>query len=84
MKRLKALVYLEGTADTEQVTVEFICWEQLYELIQAIQYNNPARRAGLEQLIDSAPQDFPLFEWQVPHGCRISKPLLKPQPLIVR
>ncbi|NJR64733.1 MAG: hypothetical protein HC772_04450 [Leptolyngbyaceae cyanobacterium CRU_2_3] len=84
MKALKALVYLESCDSVETLTVEFRCWEQLYELIQAAQYRYPTQQAGLERFIDPVPQDFPIFAWQIPWSRYASRPLGKPQPLIVR
>ena len=88
MKAAKALVYLEGSMGIETVTVEFRCWEQLYALIQSIQCANPSKKAGLEEVIDPIPHNFPIFEWQISSFHRLSArslyPLAKPRPLIIR
>jgi hypothetical protein len=84
MKALKALVYIENSMGVETLMVEFRCWEQLYDLIQAAQYRYPTHKAGLERLIDPVPSDFPVFEWQVPWSYSSSRSLIKPHPLSVR
>ncbi|HEY9640916.1 MAG TPA: hypothetical protein V6C57_10565 [Coleofasciculaceae cyanobacterium] len=84
MKALKALIYLESSTSVETLMVEFKCWEQLYDLIQAAQYRYPTQKAGLERLIDPVPPDFPVFEWQMPWKYSTSSSPLKPQPLSVR
>jgi hypothetical protein len=84
MKALKALIYLESSVGIETLTVEFKCWEQLYDLIQAAQYRYPTQKAGLERLVDTVPLDFPIFEWQVPWSYSTSSSLIKPHPLSVR
>jgi hypothetical protein len=80
MKSLKAQVYVEKTTGVETLTVEFNCWEQLYESIRAVQYAHPTDTAGLDRFLDIIPQDFPLFEWQIPWNRR-SVNLPKPKPL---
>jgi hypothetical protein len=84
MKALRALVYLESSTSVETLLVEFKCWEQLYDLIQAAQYRHPSQKAGLERLIDTVPPDFPVFEWQVPWRSSASNALIKPHPLSIR
>ena len=83
MSRLKALIYLERSDQVELMTVEFKCWEHLYEAIQAVQIAHPNGKAGLERLIDAVPQDFPTFEWQMRWG-GYANVTLKPTPVSVR
>jgi hypothetical protein len=82
MVKLKALIYLERSDQVETMTVEFKCWEQLYEAIQAVQIAHPSGKAGLERLLDVAPPDFPTFEWQMRWGKYANaNVLLKPTPV---
>ena len=80
MSKLRALIYLERSDQVETMTVEFKCWAHLYESIQAVQIAHPTGKAGLERLIDTVPQDFPVFEWQMRWG-RCSNVSLKPAPV---
>ncbi|MBD3880385.1 hypothetical protein IFO70_01305 [Phormidium tenue FACHB-886] len=82
MSRLKALIYLEQSNQIETLIVEFKCWEHLYESIQAVQIAHPTAKAGLERLLDTVPQDFPVFEWQVRWGRPYT--MLQPAPITAR
>ena len=84
MEAIRAIVYLKSSTETEIMTVEFRCWEQLYASIQWIQCTNLDKQAGLEGMIDPIPQNFPVFEWQMSPSDRLATPVAKPKPLMVQ